>query len=148
MPHGLKKVMSKILWSIYILRCGDGSLYTGIATDVARRFGEHVSQGPKSAKYLRGRLPLEIVYRREIGSRSEASKEELRIKRMGVSFNDDVSSCESNDHEGHAERRECDYCGPPYNLMQFYTFILRGGRVQSLIMKVGPQGFEPWTKGL
>ncbi len=76
--------MNESRWSVYIIRCGDGSLYTGIATDVDRRFGEHVAQGPKAAKYLRGRLPLEIVYRREIGSRSEASKEELRIKRMGV----------------------------------------------------------------
>ncbi len=76
--------MSACCWSVYMIRCGDGSLYTGIATDVERRFGEHVAQGPKAAKYLRGRLPLELVYRREIGSRSEASKEELRIKRMGV----------------------------------------------------------------
>lgn len=76
--------MSESCWSVYIIRCGDGSLYTGIANDVERRFGEHVSQGPRAAKYLRGRLPLEIVYRKEIGSRSEASKEELRIKRMGV----------------------------------------------------------------
>lgn len=83
-PDGLEEVMSESCWSVYIIRCGDGSLYTGIANDVERRFGEHVSQGPKAAKYLRGRLPLEIVYRKEIGSRSEASKEELRIKRMGV----------------------------------------------------------------
>ena len=80
----LEKVMSESCWSVYIIRCGDGSLYTGIAIDVDRRLGEHVSQGPKAAKYLRGRLPLEIVYRKEIGSRSEASKEELRIKRMEV----------------------------------------------------------------
>ncbi len=71
-------------WSVYLIRCGDGSLYTGIATDVERRFKEHLSQGPRAAKYVRGRLPLEIVYRREIGTRSEASKEELRIKRLGV----------------------------------------------------------------
>jgi putative endonuclease len=83
-PDELEKVMSKSCWSVYIIRCGDGSLYTGIATDVERRFEEHDSQGPKAAKYLRGRLPLEIVYRKEIGNRSEASKEELRIKRMGV----------------------------------------------------------------
>jgi putative endonuclease len=76
--------MSESVWSVYIIRCGDGSLYAGIATDVERRFGEHVLQGPKAAKYLRGRLPLEIVYRKEIGNRSEASKEELRIKRMRV----------------------------------------------------------------
>ena len=65
-----------------MLRCGDGSLYTGIATDVDRRFSEHDSQGPKCAKYLRGRLPLEVVYQKDIGTRSEASKEELRLKKL------------------------------------------------------------------
>ncbi len=54
-------------WSVYILRCGDGSLYTGVATDVARRFGEHQSQGPKAAKYVRGRTPLELGQQRETG---------------------------------------------------------------------------------
>ena len=83
-PDGLEEVMNESCWSVYIIRCVHGSLYTGIANDVERRFGEHVSQGPKAAKYLRGRLPLEIVYQKEIGNRSEASKEELRIKRMGV----------------------------------------------------------------
>ncbi len=82
--------MRESRWSVYILRCGDDSLYTGIATDVERRFGEHVSQGPKAAKYVRGRLPLEVVYRREIGNRSAASKEELRIKRMGVKGKSDL----------------------------------------------------------
>lgn len=71
-----------VIWSIYILRCGDGSLYAGIATDVDRRFAEHVGQGAKAAKYVRGRLPLEIVYRREVGNRSEASREEWRVKRL------------------------------------------------------------------
>ncbi len=78
----MNPAVNEVVWSVYIIRCGDGSHYTGIATDVARRFSEHESQGLKTAKYLRGRLPLEIVYRREIGSRSEASKEELRIKAM------------------------------------------------------------------
>ena len=74
--------MGETVWWVYMLRCGDGSLYTGIATDVDRRFSEHESQGPKGAKYLRGRLPLEIVFRKEIGNRSDASKEELRIKTL------------------------------------------------------------------
>ena len=73
---------SESIWSVYLIRCGDDSLYCGIATDVERRFGEHLSQSPKSAKYLRGRLPLTLVYQSEIGNRSEASKEELRIKRL------------------------------------------------------------------
>lgn len=74
--------MSEAVWWIYMLRCGDGSLYTGIATDVDRRFSEHESQKEKCAKYLRGRLPLEVVFRREVGTRSEASREELRVKKL------------------------------------------------------------------
>lgn len=72
--------MGESIWSLYLIRCGDGSLYTGIATDIDRRFEEHLAQGPKSAKYLRGKLPLKIVYRQKIGNRSAATKEELRIK--------------------------------------------------------------------
>ena len=71
-----------MMWSVYILRCGDDSLYTGVATDVARRYKEHQSQGPKSAKYTRGRGPVELVYTKEIGSRSEACAEEYRIKQL------------------------------------------------------------------
>lgn len=71
-----------MVWSIYIIRCGDGTLYTGVATDVARRLEEHSLQGPKAAKYLRGRLPLKIVYMRAVGTRSEAQKEEWRIKQL------------------------------------------------------------------
>lgn len=67
-------------WSVYIIRCGDGSLYTGITTDVERRFKEHAGGGPKAAKYLRGRGPLALVYRREVGSQSEALIEERRVK--------------------------------------------------------------------
>ena len=64
------------------MRCSDDSLYTGIATDVERRFGEHQSQGPKAAKYVRGRAPLRLVYCRLLGTRSEAMSEEWRIKRL------------------------------------------------------------------
>ncbi|MEJ6729848.1 MAG: GIY-YIG nuclease family protein, partial [Akkermansiaceae bacterium] len=74
--------MADSIWFLYIIRCGDGSLYTGIATDVDRRFLEHESQGPKGAKYTRGKLPLEILYRREVGNRSEATKEEMRVKAL------------------------------------------------------------------
>jgi putative endonuclease len=67
-------------WYIYMVRCRDGSLYTGIATDIARRFAEH--QSGKGAKYLRGRTPLLLVYKKRIGSRSLAVKIERIIKRM------------------------------------------------------------------
>lgn len=69
-------------WSVYIVRCADGSLYTGIATDVQRRVEEHRAQGLKSAKYVRGRTPLQLVYSRQLGTRSEAMREEHRIKHL------------------------------------------------------------------
>jgi len=68
------------MWSVYIVRCGDDSLYTGIATDVDRRFKEH--QNGKGARYLRGRAPLHLVFQKEIGTRSQASKIEYRIKKL------------------------------------------------------------------
>ncbi len=68
-------------WSIYMLRCGDGSIYTGIATDVSRRISEH-QQGKRGAKYLRGRGPLELVYQRSVGDRSIATKIECRVKQL------------------------------------------------------------------
>lgn len=68
------------VWYLYILRCRDGSLYTGITTDVQKRFAAH-AEG-RGAKYTRGRGPLELVYREECGSHSEALKRELRIKAM------------------------------------------------------------------
>lgn len=69
-------------WSVYILRCADGTLYTGVAIDVERRLEEHQSQGAKAAKYTRGRGPLILVYQAEIGTRSEACAEEYRIKQL------------------------------------------------------------------
>lgn len=68
------------MWYLYILRCGDGSLYTGITTDVEKRFQAH--QRGKGAKYTRGRGPLEIVYREECGDHSQALKRELAIKAL------------------------------------------------------------------
>lgn len=64
-----------------MLRCGDGSLYTGIATDVPRRVAEHES-GAKGARYLRGRGPLKLVLQSEVGNRGLATRAELRIKRL------------------------------------------------------------------
>ena len=69
-------------WSVYIIRCADSTLYTGISTNVARRLEEHSSGSPKSAKYLRGRAPLELIYTKEIGTQSEATIEEHRIKAL------------------------------------------------------------------
>lgn len=64
-----------------MLRCGDGSLYTGIATDVQRRIRQH-ENGPGGAKYLRGRKPLELLTERPVGDRGLASKVEYRVKQL------------------------------------------------------------------
>lgn len=73
--------MSDTLYSVYMLRCADGSLYTGIATDVARRLKEHQSTA-RGAKYLRGRGPLTLAYEQEIGDRSSASRVEHLLKSL------------------------------------------------------------------
>lgn len=68
------------MWYLYILRCGDGSLYTGITTDVPRRLEAH-RQG-KGAKYTRGRAPLALCYQEKCGTHSEALKRELAVKAL------------------------------------------------------------------
>ena len=67
-------------WYLYILRCKDNTLYTGITTDVEKRLEAHRSG--KGAKYTRGRAPLELVYRETCGSHSDALKREAEIKKL------------------------------------------------------------------
>ena len=68
------------MWYLYILRCGDGTLYTGITTDIQRRLDAH--RRGKGAKYTRGRGPLELIYQEECGAHSEALKREAVVKRL------------------------------------------------------------------
>ena len=72
-------------WHLYLLRCGDGSLYTGISTDVSRRLREHQSGSRRAAQYLRGRAPLELVFCQWVGTRSAASRVENLVKRLDKS---------------------------------------------------------------
>lgn len=67
-------------WYIYIVRCSDESLYTGITRDVASRITQH--NGGEGAKYTRTRLPVELVYMEKANSRSAALRREYEIKRM------------------------------------------------------------------
>ena len=64
---------------VYMLRCADDTLYTGITTDLERRVDEH-NNSVKGAKYTRARRPVSLVYSEELESRSEASKREYFIK--------------------------------------------------------------------
>jgi putative endonuclease len=71
-------------WYLYLLRCADGSLYTGITVDLERRFSEHqdVDGKGKGAKALRGKGPLKLVFNEQIESHSQALKLEYRIKQL------------------------------------------------------------------
>lgn len=68
------------MWYVYILLCGDGTLYTGISVDVARRLEAH--RAGKGAKYTRGRGPLALGYCELCGSHSEALRREAQIKAL------------------------------------------------------------------
>ncbi len=74
-----------IPWSLYVVRCADRSLYTGITTDVRERFAQHSEGGRRAAKYLRGRGPLQLVFSTEVGDRAEASRLEWRVKQLSKS---------------------------------------------------------------
>ena len=67
-------------WYVYMLRCRDGSLYTGYTDDVQRRL--HVHNSGKGAKYTRSRLPVILVYQEELPDKSAALKREIAIKQM------------------------------------------------------------------
>lgn len=67
-------------WFVYMLRCGDGTLYTGATDDVPRRLAAH--RAGKGAKYTRGRGPLELVYQEQVPDKSAALKREYQIKRL------------------------------------------------------------------
>ena len=68
-------------WSIYIIEASDTSLYTGITTDIERRFEEHL-QGRRGARFFSGRVPLRVVYREHGHSRSSACRREAAIKKL------------------------------------------------------------------
>jgi putative endonuclease len=67
-------------WYLYLIRCRDGSLYTGITTDVERRLAEH--QAGKGSKYLRGRSPLTLVFKEKVGSKNHALAVEIKVKKL------------------------------------------------------------------
>ena len=67
-------------WYVYMLRCNDNSIYTGITNNLNKRIKNHKSG--KGAKYLRGRLPVQIVYKEICINRSQACKREIFIKKL------------------------------------------------------------------
>lgn len=82
-------------WQVYIIRCTDDALYTGITTDVERRFFQHVNG--KGAKYFRGRDPRAVVYMESGHTRSTASKREAEIKKLSRNEKCRLLAAQSNE---------------------------------------------------
>ena len=75
-PRGTKR------WHVYLLRCADGTLYTGVAIDVTRRVAEHNGARRNGARYTRSRRPVHLVYQESAPNRSAACRREYRIKQF------------------------------------------------------------------
>ena len=69
-------------WKVYILRCADNSLYTGITTDLERRISEHNSDNKKGARYTRARRPVKLVFSENCDDRAHASRREYDLKKL------------------------------------------------------------------
>ena len=67
-------------WHVYIVKCSDGTLYTGITTDIVQRVAKHNSGA--GAKYTRSRRPVQLVYQESVDTKSQALKREAAIKRL------------------------------------------------------------------
>lgn len=85
-------------WYVYMIRCDDDSLYTGITDDVERRVTQHA--GRRGAKYFRGRQPAQVVYLESGHSRRSAAQREAAIKKMRRSAKDWLIASASNDLPG------------------------------------------------
>jgi putative endonuclease len=77
--------VSDVNWSVYILRCADGSLYTGVARDLQRRLRQHNGELVGGARYTAGRRPVALVWSETLASRGDAQRREAMIKRMSRS---------------------------------------------------------------
>ena len=84
MPDGdpTKTMPRETTWWVYIVRCADNTLYTGITTDLTRRIQQHNGDRDAGARYTRSRRPVKLVYREPTDSRASASRREIAIKAM------------------------------------------------------------------
>lgn len=77
-----QSVISDNEWSLYMIKTRMNTLYTGISTDVDRRFKEHSGASKRAARYLKGKGPLELVWHEAVGTKSEALVLEYRVKKL------------------------------------------------------------------
>jgi putative endonuclease len=93
------------VWSVYLLRCSDNSLYCGITTDIKRRVATH--NDGKGARYTRARRPVSVVYTEPAKGRSEALKREYAIKKLSKIKKENMVKHIT----GHPDNRVCPKCG-------------------------------------
>jgi putative endonuclease len=67
---------------LYLIQTAAGTLYTGVTTDVDRRFDEHCQSGKKAARFLRGKGPLTLLFSTEVGDKSAALRMEIAVKKL------------------------------------------------------------------
>jgi len=89
-------------WFIYILRCGDGTLYTGITNNILRRLDQH--NAGTASRYTRSRLPVELVYQEAQASRSHALKRELAIKSLSRQEKETLINTVESDAQPHNQK--------------------------------------------
>jgi putative endonuclease len=78
----------KTRWHVYLLRCADGTLYTGITTDVERRVKQH--NAGTASRYTRSRRPVVLVYRKRVADQSTALRREIAIKKLSRAEKDEL----------------------------------------------------------
>ena len=93
LPFTIHRLLFTVfMWFVYIVRCADDTLYTGIAKDVTRRIEEHNSNNLLAASYTRARRPVALVHREAVETRSAAARREYEIKRMTRQEKEDLIS--------------------------------------------------------
>ncbi len=103
-PTGTETETNAAVWSLYILQCGDGSFYTGVTTDIDRRFRQH--QAGRASRYTRTHQPVALVYREECGTRSRALSRECAVKALGRQAKIDlIAGKAAGKNEGRTKRR-------------------------------------------
>ena len=83
-----------MIWTVYILQCGDGTLYTGITNDLKKRLAAH--RNGTGAKYTRGRGPLKLLYKETRKTKSRALKREAAIKKMSRAAKIEIAGARAN----------------------------------------------------
>ena len=80
-------------WIVYIVKCSDKSFYTGITNNLKKRLEIHISGN--GSKYLRGRLPIKLIYKENFANRSQASKREIAIKKLNKKEKQLIINCKN-----------------------------------------------------